>query len=173
MEWLTILLLMLAVPFGIGLALGYHWGRSKTPPHPSPYDVTTPTKPAGYVPPAPPVTDWAVPSGYLTASDRCRPAGQLPVTGPFPPVGGTSPALLTAGLLRARRLGLYWGAGLIVPAVLWSLRQVVFGLLIALGVLIIAAAVWRLLAVQKKQPPGHRPAAADPGQYPSESTDSR
>ncbi|WP_044493864.1 hypothetical protein [Nesterenkonia massiliensis] len=82
-------------------------------------------------------------------------------------------ALLTAGLLRARRLGLYWGAGLIVLAVLWSLRQAVFGLLIALGVLIIAAAVWRLLAVQKKQPPEHRPAAADPGQYASERTDSR
>lgn len=91
MEWLTVILLVLAVPFGIGLALGYHWGRSKTPPHPSPYDVTRPTKPAGYVPPAAPPTDWAVPSGYLTPTDRRRPTGQLPVTGPLPPAGYVPP----------------------------------------------------------------------------------
>lgn len=91
MEWLTVIVLVLVVPFGIGLALGYHWGRSKTSPHPSPYDVTTPTKPAGYVPPAPPGNDWVAPSGYFAPTGPPPPSGQQTATVALPPAGYIPP----------------------------------------------------------------------------------
>lgn len=77
------------------------------------------------------------------------------------PLAGGS-ALLVAGLLRSRRIGVIWGAAVIVVAVLWALRGTMFLFLVALGALIIGAAVWRLLALQKKSQahPQHQKTAA-------------
>lgn len=91
MEWLTIFLLMLAVPFGIGLALGYHWGRLTTPQRPSPYDMSTPGRPAEYVPPAPPGNDWVAPSGYFAPTGPPPPSGQQSATVALPPAGYIPP----------------------------------------------------------------------------------
>lgn len=78
------------------------------------------------------------------------------------PLAGGS-MLLVAGLLRSRRIGVLWGAAVIVVAVLWALRETMFLFLVALGALIIGAAVWRLLALQKKaqSQPQHSRSGAD------------
>lgn len=68
----------------------------------------------------------------------------------FTALGGAA-LLLVAGLLRGVRLGVYWGAVVIILSILWALREIMFLFLIAVGALIIGAAIWRLIAVQKKQ----------------------
>lgn len=68
----------------------------------------------------------------------------------FIALGGAA-LLLVAGLLRGVKLGVYWGAAVIVVSVLWALRGIMFLFLTAVGALIIGAAIWRLLLVQRKQ----------------------
>lgn len=79
--------------------------------------------------------------------------------------------LIVGGLARSRRLGIYFGAVVIVLAVLRWLSQWMFLFLIFLGVLIIGAAVWRLIVIQRRgtRPAPGVPAAARPD---SERTDS-
>lgn len=62
---------------------------------------------------------------------------------------GAAALLLVAGLLRGVRLGVYWGAAVVVLSILWALREIMFLFLIALGALILGAAIWRLVVVQK------------------------
>ncbi|WP_150461739.1 hypothetical protein [Nesterenkonia ebinurensis] len=68
----------------------------------------------------------------------------------FIALGGAS-LLLVTGLLRGVKLGVYWGAAVIVVSVLWALRGIMFLFLTVLGALIIGAAIWRLVLVQRKQ----------------------
>lgn len=58
--------------------------------------------------------------------------------------------LLACALLRSSRLGIYWGAVLIVLCVLWWLRGLTVLLLVTLGVLIIGVAIWRLLVISRR-----------------------
>ena len=67
-----------------------------------------------------------------------------------------STMLMIGGLARSRRLGIYFGAVVIVLAVLRWLSQWMFLFLIFLGVIIIGAAVWRLIVIQRR---GTRPVA--------------
>ncbi|GAA1820193.1 hypothetical protein [Nesterenkonia flava] len=73
---------------------------------------------------------------------------------------GAAAVLLTAGLLRGQRLGVYWGASVIVISILWSLRSVMFLFLVALGALIIGAAIWRLVGGAEEAIRRHTPGLA-------------
>lgn len=59
--------------------------------------------------------------------------------------------LLLAGVWRKRRTGVFAGAAIIAISILWALRGVMFLFLVALGLIIMGAAVWRLVTVQKRQ----------------------
>ena len=59
-------------------------------------------------------------------------------------------ALLVCALLRSNRMGLWWAATLIVLSVLWWLRSFTVLLLVTLAVLIIGAAIWRLIAINRR-----------------------
>lgn len=72
--------------------------------------------------------------------------------------------LMIGGLARSRRLGIYFGAVVIVLAVLRWLSQWMFLFLIFLGVIIIGAAVWRLIVIQRR---GTRPVARPAPDVPS------
>lgn len=58
-------------------------------------------------------------------------------------------AVLVCALLRSNRMGLWWAAALIVLSVLWWLRSFTVLLLVTLAVLIIGAAIWRLIVINR------------------------
>lgn len=59
--------------------------------------------------------------------------------------------LLVCALLRSDRMGLWWAATLIVLSVLWWLRSFTVLLLVTLAVLIIGAAIRRLIVITRRE----------------------
>lgn len=94
-------------------------------------------------------------------------AGASAITQAVPLVAGA--LLLVLGMVRGRRFGVLFGAGLIVVSVLWALRGMMALFLVVLGALIIGAAIWRLVIINRRNPPGssHTPAPSpEPGRTP-------
>lgn len=89
-------------------------------------------------------------AGVLTAALSALALAEEGPALDFAALGGAA-VLLAAGLVRGVRVGVLWCAAVIVLSVLWALRDVMFLFLTAVGSLIIGAAIWRLVSLQKRQ----------------------